>query len=574
VPPVEDEPLPARMLNEFTYCPRLFYLEWVDREWADNEFTVDGTYRHRRTDQPRSKKAAAALEPTTPVRDTDLTGIQLTSDRLGATAKFDVLRLRDGCVIPIEYKRGSMPDVPGGVHEPELMQLALQVLLLRDAGYDTPHGTIAYLASDERVDIAVDEVLGVRVIEAIAAARVAAARTAPPPPLVDSPKCTGCSLVGICLPDELTLLREHLAVDDSEANDDAETNGETDNAPQGIRTVRPRAHETHPLYVQQQGARVGKRGDCFQVRFEGEVVGEARIREVSQIVLWGRTSISPVAIQACCERDVPICHFTYGGWMYGVTRGIGVRNVGLRIAQFEMTNSPERSLAVARGLVRSKIRNARTLIRRNTTAPDRILLRELARAAERATEARSAGELLGIEGNAAKLFFGALPSLLKLERSQEFDFAGRNRRPARDPVNALLSFLYGLLVKDVTAACIAAGLDPLLGVYHRPRHGRPALALDMAEPFRPLIADSTAITLLNNGSLPDPCWVRAAGAVSLSATGRKAVIAAHERRMRQEVRHPIFGYTISYRQTLEVQARLLGRVMRGEIDDLPAFETR
>ncbi len=173
---------------------------------------------------------------------------------------------------------------------------------------------------------------------------------------------------------------------------------------------------------------------------------------------------------------------------------------------------------------------------------------------------------------AAKEYFAGFAKLLN--GGEPFNIEGRNRRPPRDPVNALLSFVYALLVKEWTLALYAAGFDPLLGFYHRPRYGRPSLALDLTEEFRPLVADSTVLTLVNNGEVTPASFIRRAGAVALTDAGRRAVIAAFERRMDTRVTHPIFGYRISYRRVLEVQARLLGRVLLGEIAEYPNFCTR
>ena len=159
-------------------------------------------------------------------------------------------------------------------------------------------------------------------------------------------------------------------------------------------------------------------------------------------------------------------------------------------------------------------------------------------------------------------------------RAMGFDFDGRNRRPPRDPMNALLSFLYALLTKDWTRALLVAGLDPLLGYYHQPRFGRPALALDLMEEFRPLVADSAVLQILNTGVVTPDDFARTGGAAALLPPARKRVIYAYERRMDQLVTHPVFGYRISYRRILEVQARPFGRFLLGEIDEYPEFRTR
>jgi CRISPR-associated protein Cas1 len=185
--------------------------------------------------------------------------------------------------------------------------------------------------------------------------------------------------------------------------------------------------------------------------------------------------------------------------------------------------------------------------------------------------------LLGVEGNAAAHYFGAFGKLLKADQGSEsftFDFTTRNRRPPTDPVNALLSYAYSLLTRTWTVILTGVGFDVYRGFYHQPRYGRPALALDMMEPFRPLVADSTVIMAINNGEVKPSDFISAAGSVNLTPDGRKRFIATFERRMSQEISHPLFEYRVSYRRLFEIQARLLARFLLGEIIEFPNFTTR
>ena len=159
-------------------------------------------------------------------------------------------------------------------------------------------------------------------------------------------------------------------------------------------------------------------------------------------------------------------------------------------------------------------------------------------------------------------------------RSLEFDFRGRNRRPPRDPVNAVLSFLYAMLIKQAMVMAFTVGFDPYLGFYHQPRYGKPALALDLVEEFRPLIADSVCLSLINNGELGPEHFITRGDAAGLTQNGRRKVIEAYERRMDTLVTHPLFGYAVSYRRILEIQARLLSRHLLGELPAYPVFRTR
>lgn len=218
-------------------------------------------------------------------------------------------------------------------------------------------------------------------------------------------------------------------------------------------------------------------------------------------------------------------------------------------------------------------------MQRNHIEPNVQTIAELKRMAERAEGAASLDELLGIEGNAARLYFGDFQGLIKTDDGAEsrefrFEFEGRNRRPARDPVNALLSLGYSLLAKDLTVACYAVGFDPFIGFYHQPRFGRPALALDLMEPFRPLVVDSAVLTAINTGMVRPKDFVKAGPSVALTAEGRKAFFRAYELKMDTLVTHPLFEYRVSYRRLLEIQARLLARYLEGEIPEYLVFVTR
>ncbi|MGH9897188.1 MAG: CRISPR-associated endonuclease Cas1, partial [bacterium] len=257
-----------------------------------------------------------------------------------------------------------------------------------------------------------------------------------------------------------------------------------------------------------------------------------------------------------------------------------LKNVFLRREQFSKAEDPRFCLDVARALVVTKIRNQRTLLQRNHVEPPRIELQQLKHYADLAASATDLEELLGIEGIAARIYFGSFPGMIKTDENDDadapmtFDFAHRNRRPPRDPVNALLSFAYSLLAKDLTVICAAIGFDPFIGFLHQPRFGRPALALDLMEGFRPLIADSTVLTAINTRMVKPTDFIQVGPAVSLAPTGRKAFLQAYEQRMDALVTHPVFGYRVNYRRVLEVQARLLARVVGGELPKYEGFETR
>ena len=249
------------------------------------------------------------------------------------------------------------------------------------------------------------------------------------------------------------------------------------------------------------------------------------------------------------------------------------KNVELRKRQYSWAMDPERSLGIARSIVSGKIRNSRALLRRNESLSGTDLLSDLDDLAVEAQEAESMGELLGLEGAAARAYFSSFGRMFKADGA-DFSFEHRNRRPPRDPVNAVLSYLYGVLVKEAFVTLQAVGFDPYLGFYHQPRFGRPSLALDLMEEFRPAIADPVVIALFNNRELKKDDFLVTSLGVSMEPSAKRKVLAAYEHRVGTEVRHPLFGYKLCYRRVMEVQARLLSRVLSGEIAEYPPFTRR
>lgn len=582
--------LPARMLNEYVYCPRLYFYEWVEGVFENSADTLDGQAKHTRVDSGPTVMPSAEDMDGERIHSRSVT---LSSERVGLTAKLDLIESdasgADGkSVRPVDYKRGK-PRELGGVPTPwpsDRVQIAAQALVLRDNGYSCDEGILYYASTKQRVRIVIDDALIAETEELIVQARKAAVSEQIPEPLVDSPKCPRCSLVGICLPDETNALRarafrfeERRPIQISLFGSDEET------AATEVRQLVAARDDLRPLYLNSQGYRVGKSGEVIQVKDGDTLKQEIRLGEVSQINLFGNVQLSTQAVQSFCSAEVPVCYFSQGGWFYGITNGLNARNVFLRHRQFVSAGHESTALRLARKLVVGKIRNQRTLLQRNHIEPPQTALRQLKVLAEKAETVTEPDSLLGIEGSAARVYFGEFAGMLKSGDNNDdahrggptefcFDFAQRNRRPPRDPVNALLSLAYSILVKDLTITCYAMGFDPYWGFYHQPRFGRPALALDLMEPFRPLIADSVVLTAINTGMVTTADFIRSGPSVALKPNGRKGFFRAYELRMDTLVTHPMFDYRVSYRRLLEIQARLLARLLNGEIDDYPVFVTR
>ncbi|HEY0945375.1 MAG TPA: CRISPR-associated endonuclease Cas1, partial [Opitutaceae bacterium] len=335
---------------------------------------------------------------------------------------------------------------------------------------------------------------------------------------------------------------------------------------------RPPRDDGEVLVVQKSGSQVGQRGGEFIVTVQRDVVRKLPLHQVRAIYLYGAVQMTAQAAEACLEHGIDVAYFAASGRFLGLLRGLPASGVDARLGQVRLFEQPFFRLKLARECIRAKIHNQRTMLMRNGDVPDRVL-RLLAEAREATDDARDLGELLGCEGAAANLYFEQFASMLK-GAEWKFDFQGRNRRPPRDPVNALLSLGYSILAKELAGVCHAVGLDPFLGFLHQPRYGRPALALDLMEEFRPLVADSVAITLVNRGEIDAGDFIRSANGTFLNEQGRRRFWEAWFRRLDTEVSHPEFGYKMSYRRMFEVQARQLWRVVRGDVPTYHGFTTR
>lgn len=545
--------VPARMVNEFVYCPRLFHLEWVQSRFAANDDVEEGLYVHRVVDTavgdlPDKQEAWAGRRATS---------VWLTSKRLGLTARLDLVEDGgDGSVVPVDYKKGRPAD-DGTVWPGDRVQLLIQALLLRESGYQVQQAEVWYAEVRRRVVVPVDDAAMTEITEVLRRLWQTASSPQVPPPLVNSPKCSRCSLVGICLPDETNALairaRERTA----------------------LRRIMAPDAQARPVYVTSQGAILGVRRGRLEVFHEGEVKASFRLIDVSQVCVFGNVSVSAQVLRELMAREAPVLWFTYGGWFCGMAEGLPAKNVELRRAQYLAT--PQVSLSIARSMIAGKIRNSRTLLRRNTRGEVDVVLDQLRSLSTSARAIESAQSLLGVEGTAARLYFGQFTTMVSAGSKVKvaaFNENGRARRPPPDPLNALLSFAYALLTKDLTVTLHSVGLDPYFGVLHRPRFGRPALALDLAEEFRPLVAESVVLQLLNNGEVSDADFLTRAGGCQLQPEGRKAALRAYERRLDHEITHPQFGYRVTYRRAMEVQARMLAAHLTGELPEYTPFVTR
>lgn len=333
------------------------------------------------------------------------------------------------------------------------------------------------------------------------------------------------------------------------------------------------------LFVTTPGSYLARDGETVLVRVEQETRLRLPIHTLSGIVCMGPVTASAPLMHLCGEHNVLISFLSDTGRFLGRVCGPVSGNVLLRREQYRRADCPQRSAAIARNIICGKILNCRTVLQRALRdypdavgAPDvRTASHSLARTLAFCEEHLSLDELRGREGEAAATYFGVFDGLIVSQR-EKFQFAGRSRRPPLDPVNALLSLLYTLLVHDVTAALEGVGLDPAVGFLHRDRPGRPSLALDLMEELRPMLADRLVVSLINRKQLqPRDFIVRENGAVQLTDNARKEVLVAWQKRKQEEILHPFIQEKIPIGLIAHVQALLLARYLRGDLDAYPPF---
>ncbi|WP_353217828.1 type I-C CRISPR-associated endonuclease Cas1c [Sandarakinorhabdus sp.] len=336
------------------------------------------------------------------------------------------------------------------------------------------------------------------------------------------------------------------------------------------------------IYVTSEDAWMRKEGANLVVESDGVEKGRVPLHMLEGVIGFGRPGASPALLAACAEAGVAVSFLNPNGRFLARLEGARTGNVRLRRAQYRAADDPALTAAIVRNIVTSKAANQRTVLRRalrdyGATLEDKqrsaldIAERRLGEMTRRALSAEDVATLRGLEGEAAANYFSVFDTLVRCE-GPAFRFAGRSRRPPLDRINALLSFLYALLGHDCRSALEAHGLDPQVGFLHADRPGRASLALDMMEELRPVLADRLALSMINRRQLEaDDFMVEAGGSVMMKDDARKRVLVAWQERKREYIRHPFLGETIAFGLVAHVQAQLLARHLRGDLDGYPPF---
>ena len=333
------------------------------------------------------------------------------------------------------------------------------------------------------------------------------------------------------------------------------------------------------LFITTEGSYLAKDGEAVAVRLERQVKLRVPLHNLDSVACFGRVGCSPAAMAACAERGITISMLDANGRFRAAIVGFSPGNVLLRRQQYRVADDLTAASLIARNMVAAKIANSRSVLlraaRETTVADTRELLEKaaarLVNNLEAARKCESLDTLRGIEGGAADLYFSEFPRLIA-PQSSEFKFVSRSRRPPLDAINSLLSFLYSMLAHDARSACESTGLDAAVGLLHRDRPGRPGLALDLMEEFRPFLADRLALSLINRRQVTASGFTTTeTGAVLMDAATRKTVLVAYQKRKQEVIAHPVLGEKTTLRLLVHLQARLLARRLRGDLDAYPPF---
>lgn len=531
---MDTEQLPISLVAHTVFCPRRAWLEAVG-EQVDSYAIQAGYQAHGQVDDPKASR------PLT------LRSVEVSHPGLAISGRCDVIRgdLASGVEI-VEYKSTPVRRKPE-VRPAHVVQLALQRLCLEDMGvsvlgqavYFTNHEVLQPVRlSPKDLAEAVDWVDRTReIVEAHAA----------PEPLEDDARCRGCSHAEVCLPDEHHLMRHSRSI--SVSNPDAEI-----------------------VHLMTLGSRASLKSGRLHVVKADEELASIPFERVLGLVVHGNVDLSSALVRECLWNGLTIVWCSTRGRVVGWAR-TAESPAGLARA-IQHSRSLQGDLPIAREMLATKVSNQATQIRRNGPAAS-ATADAMRRITTQMRKATSIAELFGLEGHAAALYFEAFPTLLRPTGLWIVaDWPGRTGRRATDQLNCALNFAYGLLLTDCVRALVACGLDPSAGFIHSSSRNKPALALDLLEEFRAPVADSVVVGATNNGEVKPTMFTSLMGDVRLSEAGRRALTVAYERRLQSEIRHSVFGYRVSWRRCMEVQARLLRGTLDGSQPRYVGMRTR
>lgn len=523
-------------LHALAYCERLFYLEEVEEIRIADEAVYAGRRLHEELQDDSDERFT----------------LELQDEELGLKGKVDCLRYRDGRLIPYEHKRGK-PHTSAGVHQAwpaDSLQVSSYAMLVeKHTGKGITEGRIRYHTGNITISVPVDDHARERVQKAVMRARELRESVNRPPIAVNDRLCLHCSLAPVCLPEEERLL----------------------SSPEWepIRLF-PQDYDTQTVYVTEHGARIGRAGDTLVVtKTDGEKIAFP-VKEVGNVVLLGNAQITTQAVHLCAYNEIGVHWVTTGG-RYLTSISSGSSLVQRKIRQYEALRDPGLAFRLARRLAKARIESQLRFILRASRGKNRdetgvnSYIAHIRIALRGLQSAEGIDTVRGFEGIAGKEYFEVLPRMLVDGLDSRLYFCGRNRRPPQDCFNALLSFGYSLLYRDVMTAIVTVGLESAFGFFHKPRSAAHPLALDLMELFRVPLWDMALIASVNRKQWDAEKDFSFAGRqVWLNEGGRKKAIEIYENRKDQKWKHPVTRYSLTYARLIELEVRLLEKEWTGQ----------
>ena len=520
------EEIPIYAINAYLYCPYRFYIEYVKGEFEDNAHTAEGRF----ISMQENTKGQTKNWKKRPQ-------VFVQSERLGIFGFVDQVVESKGRIKIIEVKKGSA----SRPYLNDIMQLTAYMVAYAESynkNLEEIVGEIRYIGSNKKFKVAPTERRVERLHETLQGMHASIEK--PPQPKYSKKRCDSCSLINICMPKKGSELK---------------------------RKIMPSSNETQPLYVATQGAYIGRRGESVFVSHNGQRIATVHHSKISSLHILGNVQVSTQAMKFLTLNDIPVIFSdTLGRFGFVCHKGFS-KNIPLRIRQLQHSQMEENRIEVSRRIIEGKIRNQLYVLKKKKLATKqeigvvRSLLKEL-------KLCHSVDELMGIEGQIANMYFEKISENL----DAKWEFNNRNRRPPKDPVNALLSFGYSILHNIVLSAILSTGLDPFVGMLHKEHYGRASLALDLMEEFRPIIVDLEVLSMINLGQIKESDFLKnIAGAVFLTDKGRRKFLEVLRKRLMTKRYYGLLGARTEYIRIIEAQVRVFEKYILGEVDSYMPF---
>ncbi len=532
--------LSAGAIKKYLFCKRSFYYEFIENYYKDNEYTLKGKEYHRNVDTKQKIVKNNVVQ---------YTKVYLESKTLNINTVADMIEESQGKIYPVEYKSGKADTIRFA----HMIQLTIEALLLEETkNIKVDFGYLYYADSQKRVKVSFTEKLRKKTIEIIKEVQNFLKNPFLPPVESNIHKCMKCSLLDYCMPYESKYVLSKTKKS----------------------KIIPPIDSGEYLYIFNSSLDIHLRNENLFVKDKNNKSLKIPINKVKQVILVGNASLTTPSIKNLLSKNIPIIFTSFNGKYLGRITPPLSKNSILRLAQFRAHDDKLKKLYLAKRIVSAKIQNMKTFLARynRTNKFDFSKTIEAFNFLKKnVSSAKDVDTLRGLEGFASQKYFSALESIVNKEN---FSFDRRNRRPPQDPINSLLSYGYTLLYKEIINSLSIVGLDPYMGFIHTDKYGKPSLALDIMEEFRTPIIDSLVITLIRKKVLSPNDFIQELGYCKIKVFAKKKFIEHYSSLLSREIKHPIFGYYVSYSRIFLIQARILAKFLKGEYKHYYPFRMR